>query len=435
METMPQDKLKDLQLKFIKSQINYVYTNSSWHHKLFDEANVKLEDIKTIDDFKQKIPIYNKDDLRAEQKKTGDPFSGLCCVPREELVNIWTSSGTTGMPTLGASTRNDVYISTEIMCRNLWDGGFRPGMKAFTAAINWHWVMMPVLNASHRLGLRTIAFDFPHPLFVDRWAKWMILHQPEGIPSITTEVFAAFLPAALKQAGYEPSEILSCVKLALPMGEPLSPVARENVRKNWPNVAIRDAGGAGESWCWPVEICDEHLGGHIWVDMGFPEILDPDTHETVAPGERGDLVATNLRVKGMPYIRFSTEDFVEFTEEPCERGVTHPYARILARTGWMTKVGEKTLIPFDVEVILQRHPETMKAMFSTVKYSKTMDKLRVNVAYDPALTKDPNKLKAELTREMEKELGVKVEINWVKEEEIPRPVPHKIAKFVDLTKA
>ncbi|MFB0563401.1 MAG: hypothetical protein ACETWM_19550, partial [Candidatus Lokiarchaeia archaeon] len=71
----------------------------------------------------------------------------------------------------------------------------------------------------------------------------------------------------------------------------------------------------------------------------------------------------------------------------------------------------------------------------TVKYSEKMDKLQVNVAYDPAVTKDPDKLKAELTKEMERELGVRVEINWVKEEEIPRPVPHKIAKFVDLTKA
>jgi phenylacetate-CoA ligase len=435
IETMPQEELKKLQLKFIKSELSYVYANSSWHHKLFDEAKVKPEDIKTIDDFKQKIPIYNKDDLREEQRKTGDPFSGLLCVPREELINIWTSSGTTGMPTLGAYTRNDSYLGSELMARNLWDGGFRPGMKSFTAAINWHWVMPPVVNACHRLGLRTVAFDFPHPLFVDRWAKWMIIHQPEGIPSITTEVFAAFLPNALKQAGYEPSEVLSSIKLAVPMGEPLSPVAREHVKKNYPNVRIRDAGGAGESWCWPVEICDDHVTGHIWIDMGLPELLDPDTHETVAPGERGELVATNLRVKGLPYIRFSTEDFIELITEPCERGITHPHGRILARTGWRTKVGDKTFIPFDVEVILQKHPETMKAMFSTVKYSEKMDKLRVNVAYDPAVTKDPDKLKAELTEEMEKELGVKIEINWVKEEEIPRPVPHKIAKFVDLTKA
>ncbi|MHA1431600.1 MAG: phenylacetate--CoA ligase family protein [Candidatus Freyarchaeota archaeon] len=435
VETMPREELEALQLKFIKSQVSYVYSNSSWHHKLYKEANVTPEDIQTIDDFKQKIPIYDKDDLREEQRKTGDPFSGLCCVPREELVNVWTSSGTTGMPTLGAYTRNDLYIASEIMCRALWDGGFRPGMKAFSASINWHWVMPHVLNASHRLGLRTMAFDFPHPLFVDRWARWMILHKPEAIPSVTTEVFAAFLPAALKQLGYEPSEVLSCVKLAVPMGEPLSPVAREHVKKNWPNVRIRDAGGCGESYCWPVEICDEHVGGHIWIDMGLPEVLDPDTREPVAPGERGEMVATNLRVKGLPYIRFSTEDFIELTEETCERGITHPYGRILARTGWRTKISEKTFIPFDVEVILQRHPETMKAMFSTVKYSEKMDRLQVNVAYDPAVTKDPEKLKAELTEEMERELGVKVEINWVKEEEIPRPVPHKIAKFVDLTKA
>jgi len=434
IETMPRDELKELQFKFIKSQINYVYANSSWHHKLYKEANVKPEDIKTLDDFKQKIPIYNKDHLREEQRRTGDPFSGLCCVPREELINLWTSSGTTGMPTLGAATRNDIYLGTEIMCRNLWDGGFRPGMKVFSAAINWHWVMPSVVNACYRLGLKTFGFDFPHPLFVDRWAKWMIIHQPEGISAITTEVFASFLPLALKQLGYEPSEVLSCVKFAVSMGEPLSPVARENVKKNWPNVRIMDAGGAGESWCWPVEICREHVTGHIWEDMGLPEILDPDTHETVAPGERGELVATNLRVKGLPYIRFSTEDFLELYTEPCERGITHSYGRILARTGWRIKVKDRTFIPFDVEVILQKHPETIKAMFSLVKYSSTMDRLRVNVAYDPAVTKDPDKLKAELKKEMERELGVNVEINWVKEEEIPRPVPHKIAKFVDLTK-
>ncbi len=435
VETMPQNELKELQLKLIKSQLNYVYTNSSWYHKLYKEANVKLEDIKTIDDFKQKIPVFNKDDLREEQRKTGDPFAGLCCVPREELVNIWTSTGTTGMPTLGAWTRNDVYIATEIFARFLWDGGFRPEMKAITISMNWHWVMTPILNTATRIGMETIAYEFPHPLFVDRWVKWATLYKPDAY-AISKELFTTFLPSALKQAGYEPSEVLSSAKIALTLGEPfLTTADRQEMKKTWPNAKIREGVGCGESYLWFFEACDEHLYGHAWSDIALPELLDPDTHETVAPGERGEIVATNLRVKGIPYIRFCTEDLAEIWTEPCERGITHPHANVLVRTGWRVKVGKKAFIPPDVEPTLKKHPETSKALFCIVKYSENMDKLRVHVAYDPDITKDPDQLKTALTDELEKKLGAKVEIKWVPEEEIPRPAPHKIAKFQDLTKA
>jgi phenylacetate-CoA ligase len=119
IETMPSAELKKYQLKKLKEQVKYCYENSGFYHKKFDEANLKPENIQSLDDL-QKIPFTIKTDLRDNY-----PFGMVAAAP-EDVVEIHASSGTTGNPIIGAYTRNDMDIWQELMARSIYTTGGRP---------------------------------------------------------------------------------------------------------------------------------------------------------------------------------------------------------------------------------------------------------------------------------------------------------------------
>ncbi|PSR22921.1 MAG: hypothetical protein C7B45_04690 [Sulfobacillus acidophilus] len=433
IQTMRPEEVRERQLKLLRRQIQYVYDRAPFYRDLYDRHGLKPHQIQTWDDFRKRVPVFHKDDLRDYQKRTGDPFSGLLCVPRSQLVGLWTSSGTTGLPTLGAYTRTDMATAIEYMTRSYWDAGVRPGQRAFLININFHWLMPLTWGMSRRLGLRPLLFDFGHAMMAERIAQWILDYRPDVIPSITTEL-ATLVPVALRKMGYDPAGVLQDVKMITTMGEALTDTARSNLQLEWGGVTVRDGAGCGEGYVWMFEGSCEHPGAHYWGDIGYVEVLDPDTGEiTGEPVGRGELVASNLLVQGVPYVRFGTEDYVEIYDDHCER-MGHPYGRILGRSNWRVRVRGEDFLPYDVENVIQRYPETRKAEFFITREAEMQDTLTVSIAYDRDLTRDPDKLLQSLSHALENELRVPVAITWVQPSEIPRPVPHKLQKFVDRSK-
>lgn len=433
LQAIPASDLRRLQLARIQSQLQYVYLFSPFYRRLYDRHHVQVDSIRSLEQFREEVPIFRKEDLRQYQLETKDPFAGLRCVPFDRLAHIWSSSGTTGVPTMGAYTINDMRVATEYMCRSYWSAGYRPGMRALTLNINWHWVFVPLAGMYRRLKLNPVTFDFGAASFAPRFARWIEILKPEVMPSITTEMMS-LIPELLRQFGQDPEEVLSRFKIITPMGEAITPQNMENAHRNWPGVSIRQGAGPGESYAWLFEGECKHPGAHVWTDIGFIELVDPDTDQPVAEDERGEMVATNLLVDGVPYIRFGTEDLGWLRDDGCESGYTHPYGGVVGRAGWRLKVGNRTLIPWDVELILQRHRETELAQFCMVKYAAEMDTMRLMVAYNPRYTENPDELKTRLQETIRTELGVPSEIEWVPEEKLPRPVPHKLSKFIDVSK-
>lgn len=122
-------------------QVNYVYESSPFYKWFYQRHRVDIGKVTSMEQFQQRIPIVRKDDLREYQELTGDPYAGLCCVPREQLVHTWVSSGTTGMPTLGGYTREDMAIAIEVYARNAYGSGlYRPGMRMLCSTAAWHWI-------------------------------------------------------------------------------------------------------------------------------------------------------------------------------------------------------------------------------------------------------------------------------------------------------
>jgi phenylacetate-CoA ligase len=138
-------------------------------------------------------------------------------------------------------------------------------------------------------------------------------------------------------------------------------------------------------------------------------------------------------MKAVPWIRYATEDFAWWTEDKCECGRTHPRIRVYDRTLFRIRVGDKTVIPYDVREVMERHPETAEANFNILKYAHVMDTLSLKASYSPMLTKDADELRGRLVKDFKESLGVDAEIEWVPFEGLAK-ILHKLIRVVDLTK-
>ncbi len=440
IETMPLKELKEIQLKKIKELLIYAYNNSSFYRRRFDEAGVKPEDIKTLDDFRRKIPFFRKDDLRVEAERTGDPFAGMLTVPFEELETIHSSTGTTGIPTFTAMTESEAEELAEAMIRYAWMMKHRPGTRHMgIAAVGvspfWHWWSTIWGKAFGKI----MGAEFPGssyfgnvvgvPFFSESYTKF---------PASHIFFIADYLPYIIEECakrGVEPKDAMK-VGYLFQAGEAITPYQRKRYIEKFNLKDFYDISGVSEPFVSSVE-CYMHNGGHVWADYWYVELIDSKTGEPLEPDEpgksRGEYVVTNLFMRSIPWIRYATEDFAWWSEDKCGCGRTHPRIRVLDRVMYVIKVKDKSIIPYDVRTVFEKHPETEEAAFNIIKYAEQMDVLRLRASYNPTLTKDPEELKSRIIKSFKDMLGVDAEIEWVPYEKLEK-ILHKLVRIVDLTK-
>jgi phenylacetate-CoA ligase len=431
METMPLEQLKEIQLKKIKYLTNYAYHNSKWYHRLYDEANVKPEDIETLDDFKR-VPFYRKDDIRDETAKTGDPFAGILTVPIERVVSIHPSTGTTGTPTFMPYTSEDLRAMSDVAMRNLWMMKLRPGMRLVANPMSWHWFQTAFNMGFQRMNCSCIINAcIPHPITAPHMYNAIVRLKPDfGV--IVLDLMLG-LNDLCKRLGVKPKDVFSSLKYVFDgMGEPVTPELRKMLIDMWGVKDVWDAGGVGDGLL-PVADCYAHLGQHVWDDYYYIELIDTETGELLGPEERGEYVVTNLFVLGHPYVRFATEDFAYMSEKECDCERTHLRLRVFSRTGWVSDIGGHKINPYDVRLVLEKFPETREGSFTIIKTKGKMNKLKIKAAYDKDITKNLDDLTQRVKAAFKKELGVDSEIEWATWEDIPK-IFHKIQRITDLSK-
>lgn len=433
-ETMPLEELKKLQLERIKQLVRYAYNNSPFYHRRFDEAGVKPEDIKTLHDFREKIPIFRKDDLREESERTGDPFAGMLTVPIESLDTIHPSTGTTGAPSFTAFTAEEGEGLGDLTARYIWMAKQRPGMRLIdethATRLYWHWWTSLWAKAYDRIpgefiDLPPVSFLLGVPLSEESIVRFKADHA-----MLVTDRLAAIIDECAKK-GIEPKDIISA-KYVRTAGEAISPTMRKRIMEKFGAEDLFDIHGVSDPLLLDVD-CYAHEGKHVWADYYFIEVIDPDTGELLGPHEPGEIVATNLIMKSVPWIRYGTEDFGELIEESCKCGRTHPRINIFDRIGWVLDIAGKKISPYNVRTVMEKYPETEEANFNLLKYEEKMEKLRMKACYNPMITKDPEGLKGKLVADLKTEYGIDAEIEWVAFEEIAK-ILHKVMRVVDITK-
>ena len=354
MECMDRESMKKLQLERLQKTVKTCYDKVPFYRKKFDKMGIKPEDIKSLEDI-TKLPFTTKYDLRDEY-----PF-GLNAVPMDQIVRIHASSGTTGKPVVGTYTKNDIDNWAEGAARVLAVGDVGPGdvvqvsygYGLFTGGLGAH-------DAAGKLGAVQL------PTSAGNSEKQIMLMKDFGSTALCcTPSYALHLCEVMEKMGIKKEDLK--LRVGFFGAEPWTWGIRREIEEKMGIKAI-DIYGLTEM-CGPGVggECEYQDGTHIWEDMFYPEIINPETLEPVAPGEEGELVFTSLCKEAMPIIRYRTRDLTHLIYEPCKCGRTAVrIGKILGRSDDMLIIRGVNVFPSQIEAVLSEFNAFTPQYFITV---------------------------------------------------------------------
>ena len=296
IETATRDEIAAVQLERIGWTLNHAYRNVPHYRTAFDAAGVHPDDFRQIEDL-SKFPFTTKQDLR-----TNYPF-GMFAVPRDQIVRLHASSGTTGKPTVVGYTARDIETWAHVAARSLYAAGARPGMilhnaygyGLFTGGLGVHY-------GGERLGLSVVPVSGG---MTERQVQLIADFRPDVI-TVTPSYMLAILDEFHRQ-GIAPRDC--SLKIGIFGAEPWTNAMRAEIEAGFAMDAV-DIYGLSEVMGPGVanECIETKDGLHIWEDHFYPEVINPDTGAVLPDGSPGELVFTSLTKEGMPVIRYRTRD-------------------------------------------------------------------------------------------------------------------------------
>jgi phenylacetate-CoA ligase len=425
VETLPRPAMEKLQVERLRVGIDRVSKTVPFYKKKLSEAGVTAGSIRSLEDL-NRLPFTTKADLRDNY-----PF-GLVAVPMKEVIRLHASSGTTGKPTVGAYTRNDIALWSDLMARTYAAAGVTAddvvhnayGYGLFTGGLGFHY-------GAERLGAAVI------PISGGNTKRQLLLMRDFGSTVLCcTPSYSLLIAEVAEEDGIDLRSFP--LKLGIFGAEPWSERMREEIESRLGIVALNVYGlseviGPGVS----VE-CTEKKGMHIFEDQFFPEIIDPDTNQPVPDGEIGELVFTCLTKEALPLIRYRTRDRTRLMREKCACGrTTARMERVVGRTDDMIIVRGVNVFPSQIESVLLQAGEVEPQYEIIVdRTADHMDELDVLVEVPAQIYSDPERLvqvEKRLSYEVQSALGITCKVKLVGPREITRS-EGKAVRVVDKRK-
>ena len=342
IERASRDELQALQLQRLKWSLHHAYENVPHYRAAFDAAGVHPEDLKSLSDL-ARFPFTDKKTLRDNY-----PF-GLFAVPREQVVRIHASSGTTGKATVVGYTQNDIDTWAGVVARSIRAAGGRRGDMVhvsygyglFTGGLGAHY-------GAERLGCTVI------PMSGGQTEKQVQLIQ-DFQPSIimVTPSYMLNIIEEFTRQGIDPAT--SSLKVGIFGAEPWTDAMRREIETRAGIDAV-DIYGLSEVMGPGVasECIESKDGPVIWEDHFYPEIIDPDTGEVLPDGEEGELVFTSLSKEALPIIRYRTRDLTRLLP-PTSRSMRR-MGRITGRSDDMLIIRGVNVFPSQIEELILKMP-------------------------------------------------------------------------------
>lgn len=400
IETLSRPELEKLQLERLKEMVKFSYENAPYYKRSFDEAGVKPEDIKSLDDI-AKFPFINKQTER-ETQGVGSFLGELCAVPEEDVVFISTSTGSTGVPTMSPFTKQDFDEFQDTESRWFWQIGMRPNDR-YVHALNFSlYVGGPDVIGAQNLGALCI---WGGTLPSERLLYILKTYQPTIL--WTSPSYAWQLGEKAKKSGIDPKKDLSIRKIIVAgeLGGSID-TTRKAIEDLW-GAELYDFYGLSDIFGACAAMCDAKDGLHICEDQILVETVDIHTGEVLPAGSVGELVYTTLRKKARPMIRFRSGDIGWIDNTPCSCGRTHGRIHINGRKDDMFIVSAVNVFPSDIEAVIREvngiTGEYLIRIFEkdfTCKYSVEIEKSEGSTAADEQVA-------AEVSAALKARIGVK----------------------------
>ena len=412
IECMSREDMKKLQLERLQKVVKYAYDNVEFYKNLYDEAGVKPEDIKTLEDI-QLLPFITKDDLRNTY-----PFD-LQAAPKEDWVEVHSTSGTTGIPTVAAYTQNDLEIWGEVVARGL-------------ASLGVH--KNDIVNVAYGFGLFTGGHGAQYgaqkigalavPMSSGNTQKQMnFLKDFPADFLCCTPSYALYLAESFEKQGLNPKDIP--LKGGLYGAEMWTEEIRQKLENKF-DISAQNIYGLTEVMGPGVSVeCHIKDGMHIAEDHFYPEIINPDTLEVQPEGTEGEIVFTTLTKTGMPVIRYRTKDITSLHYGKCGCGRnTVKMSRITGRSDDMLKVKGVIVFPKQIEEVIMKMDELSPAYQIVVSRPGILDEIEVQVEIDQVNFSDSmgnlEALRLTIAHKIKEAIGIGVKVTLAEPYSLPR---------------
>lgn len=423
IETASREQIREIQLERLQKQVSHAYHNVPFYKKQFDALGLLPEDIKTLEDIR-KIPFTVKDDLRDHY-----PY-GLFAVPKSEVVRIHASSGTTGKPTVVGYTKQDLDTWSECIARLICMAGGSAedttqisfGYGLFTGAFGLHYGM-------EKVGAAVI------PMSTGNTEKQLMIMQDfEPTILVSTPSYALYMSEVAAEKGID----ISRLKLRIGMfgAEGHTEEMRQELERRWGIVVTENYGLSEVMGPGVAGECVEHTGMHINEDHFIIEIIDPETGEAVADGERGEVVITPLTKQALPLLRYRTKDISWILQGTCACGrKTARLHKIQGRTDDMLIIKGVNVFPSQVEGVLLGIDQISPQYQLIITKKDFVDAVEVRVELeDSSLVEDfkaLENLQKSIQHKIHTVLGISVKVTLLEPKSLERTAG-KAKRVVDL---
>ncbi|NBO01604.1 MAG: phenylacetate--CoA ligase [Betaproteobacteria bacterium] len=368
------DELRALQLQRLRWSLRHAYDNSTVYRRKFDEAGVHPDDCRSLADL-AKFPFTTKADLRDSY-----PF-GMFAVPRDQVVRVHASSGTTGKPTVVGYTARDIDTWSTVVARSIRAGGARRGDMVhvsygyglFTGGLGAHY-------GAEKLGLTVVPFGGGQ---TERQVQLIQDFKPDII--MVTPSYMLAIADEMERQGMRAADC--SLRIGIFGAEPWTNDMRRAIEQRVGITAV-DIYGLSEVMGPGVasECAETQDGPTLWEDHFYPEIINPDTGEPVAEGEMGELVFTSLTKEALPIIRYRTRDLTRLL--PGTARTMRRMEKITGRSDDMMIVRGVNVFPTQIEELILKRPELAPHYQCVLTRVGPLDQLRVVVETRPGVPPD-----------------------------------------------
>ena len=412
IETMTRKELNQLQLTRLKKTLKQA-ANSPAYAKIFKIHRIAIDKIKTLNDL-ERIPFTTKEDLRRHF-----PY-GFVTLPKEKIVRVHSSSGTTGRATAIFHTLKDLEGWADLVARCMYMAGVRKGdvfqnmvgYGLFTGGLGFQY-------GAERLGALTIpsgSGNSKRQIALMGDFGTTVMHI---IPSYALHLWKVF-----EEMGLDPKKDTK-LRIALIGAEPHSDATRQRIQEMYGLEAFNSYGLSEMNGPGVAFECPEKAGMHFWEDHFIVEVIDPKTQKVLPDGEEGDLVFTTLMREAMPLIRYRSKDLAAIFPEPCRCGRTHRrISRIKGRSDDMFILKGVNIFPLQIDTILMAIAEVGTNYRVILERDNFEDKMIVQVEIRPDFFKGDlrqlERLRKQITEALRSEILITPKVELVEPDTLPK---------------
>ncbi|MBW1788970.1 MAG: hypothetical protein JRK53_20545 [Deltaproteobacteria bacterium] len=429
METLPADRMRELQFRRLLDRLAYVGQNAPFYRKKFGATGLEPDAIRDPKDFAEKVPFTTKEELQQERDDTADPFGGLCCVSREDIVHLLRTAGTTGVPTLYGLTEDDLQTLGELSARMWYQLGARRGHTVAIGTFgSWNTFSTTLLEGLRTGGIKRYHFSMPAPgeeVFpIEVLSRWMDI---DGMYLSSRPLWQV-----TQKYGEKLQEYLPNFKYLFMAGQHVTSSLRKGVEALW-GAKLFDAYPMTDAGLPSANCTAQTETFHFPEDAFFVEVIDPDSGENLTgTGRVGEIVVTSLVLKATPLVRFRSGDMGYTVTGTCGCGRTGTRLGIAERTAHAIRVGDRTVFSSEVEEVLYGMPEFfLKQYYLVRKREQPQERLVLRVEAPTGDAAQQKLLKEDLVSSIQETLEIGADVEFASEGDEKFVAMYKFLRVVD----